>query len=78
MIGAVSVQEEMRNTKEFVVKENKEFINFLFSKGILIPITEDFLRYHKDTEKYDEIITDRTKNRDNTKIILPKLCQQPQ
>lgn len=29
-------------------------INYLFSKGILIPITDEFLRYHKDSELYDK------------------------
>jgi hypothetical protein len=44
--------EENRNNKEFIIKENQDFINFLFFNKIIIPITEEFLRYHKDTEKY--------------------------
>ena len=63
------------------ILENK--INKLFEKKILIPITEDFLRYHKDTESYDNNIgsttkidiKDRTNKRNNTKIryIVTKL-----
>ena len=30
-------------------------INELFEKQLLVPITEDFLRYHKDSEKYEKI-----------------------
>ena len=44
-------------------------INLMFNKKIFIPITEDFLRYHKDTEKYDnENIGENIKNKDITKI----------
>jgi hypothetical protein len=68
---------EMRDTKEFILKENKEFINFLFSKGILIPITEEFLRYHDSNEKYEtgSASGESHKDRDATKIkyIVSKL-----
>jgi hypothetical protein len=62
--------EENRDSKEFIIKENKDFINYLFSNKIIIPITEDFLRYHKDTEKYlNESNTDlNIKDREVTKI----------
>jgi hypothetical protein len=63
--------EENRNNKEFIIKENQDFINFLFSNKIIIPITEDFLRYHKDSEKYlnDTNINDlNAKNSEVTKI----------
>ena len=61
---------EMRETKEFIVRENQDFINFLFSKGILVPISEEFIRYHDDNEKYDpeSLVGDKLKNRDATKI----------
>jgi len=70
--------EETRDTKEFIIRENKDFINYLFSNEIIIPITEDFLRYHKDTEKYDPeslIESDNIKERDATKIkyIISKM-----
>lgn len=61
---------EMREAKEFVIRENQEFINFLFSNGILVPISEEFIRYHDDNEKYDpdSLVGDNLKNRDATKI----------
>ena len=57
---------EMKEEKEFILKENEDFVNFLFSNKILVPITEDFLRYHKNTEKYEN--ETRSKERDDTKI----------
>jgi hypothetical protein len=50
-------------------------LKYLFNKRVVIPITEDYLRYHKDTEKYEENITDRTKDKDSTKIkyIISKI-----
>ena len=62
---------EIKNTSEIIIKENQDFINYLFSNKILIPITEDFIRYHKDSEKYN---IDNEK-KDNTKIryIINKL-----
>jgi len=61
---------EMRETKEFIIKENQDFINFLFSKGILVPISEEFIRYHDDNEKYnpDLLVGDNLNLRDATKI----------
>ncbi len=63
--------EEIRDTKEFVIRENQDFVNYLFANQIIIPITEDFLRYHKDTEKYDPeslMESSNIKERDATKI----------
>jgi hypothetical protein len=63
--------EEIRDTKEFIIRENQDFINYLFANQIIIPITEDFLRYHKDTEKYDPeslVESSNIKDRDATKI----------
>ncbi len=70
--------EEIRDTKEFVIRENQDFINYLFANQIIIPITEDFLRYHKDTEKYDPeslVESANIKERDATKIkyIITKM-----
>ena len=69
--------EDMKNTKENIIK-NQDFINLLFTNNIIIPITEDFVRYHKDTEKYDtENLAESSniKERDATKIkyILSKM-----
>ena len=70
--------EEYRDSQEFIIKESQDYINYLFANKIIIPITEDFLRYHKDTEKYDtenlsELI--HIKDRDATKIkyIMSKM-----
>lgn len=64
--------QDMRETKEIILRENQDFIKYLFSNQILIPITEEFIRYHKDTEKYDpESLTQmdpNVKQRDATKI----------
>lgn len=70
--------EENRDTKEFIIKENQDFMNYLFTNEIIIPITEDFLRYHKDSEKYDPetlIESANIKERDATKIkyIISKM-----
>jgi hypothetical protein len=61
---------EMRESRDFIIRENKDFINFLFSKGILVPINEDFLRFHDNNEKYDteSIVSESLKERDATKI----------
>ena len=50
------------------ILNNKKILDFLFSNRILIPITEDFLRYHKNTEKYDKDVSGEIKERDATKI----------
>ena len=60
---------EYENIKEVIIKESQDFINYLFTNKILIPITEDFLRFHKDTEKYEQTNTEsKSKDRDSTKI----------
>ena len=49
-------------------------INQLFTKKILIPITDEFLRYHKESELYEKNIStnidqkERVNIKDNTKI----------
>ena len=70
--------EEMREVNEYNIKEGQEFINYLFVNKIIIPITEEFLRFHKDTEKYDPeslVQTDNINERDATKIkyIISKM-----
>lgn len=41
----------------------------LIDKKILIPITEDFLLYHKDSEKYEKVtLVQKKKQKDDTKI----------
>lgn len=58
---------EYKENSDINVLTNAKIIDFLFSNKILIPITEDYLRYHKDTYKYDKNI-DNLKERDATKI----------
>lgn len=70
--------EENRDFKELIIKENQDFINYLFSNEIIIPITEDFLRYHKDNEKYNPeslVESANIKERDatNIKYIINKM-----
>lgn len=44
-------------------------ILLLINSGILVPIVDDFLLYHKDTEKYDKNIdADKIKKKEDTKI----------
>jgi hypothetical protein len=60
-----------REQTELIIKENKDYVDYLFSNNIIVPITEEFLRYHKDTEKYDPeslVETIDIKERDATKI----------
>lgn len=66
---------------ESIIEQNKEVgeitsdykITQLLKHKILIPITEDFMRYHKDTERYD-VDTKKsyaeipTKRKENTKL----------
>jgi len=70
-----SFLEEIKIKKDLNVKTNKQIVNFLFKSKILIPITEEFLRYHKDTEKYtyQNMIDDPTNvisQKEDTKIKL--------
>ena len=58
----------------------KEKINKLFESNIVIPITDEFLRFHKITEKYEKMSThinkkERENIKDQTKIryIITKL-----
>ncbi|ULY68540.1 hypothetical protein [Chlorella virus XW01] len=71
--------EEFKVQKEFLVKSNKDFLNYLFSKKIMFPITEDFLRYHKDTEKYNVgvLLKDSFTEREATriKLVLSKISK---
>ena len=64
--------EETKEEKEFNLKDNIDYVQYLITNEILIPITEDFLRFHKDSEKYDSdtLVKDNTdiKERDATKI----------
>ncbi len=60
--------EEHKKEKELNIFGNTKILDFLFSNKIFIPITEDFVRYHKNSEKYDKHSTEELKDRDATKI----------
>jgi len=60
--------EDYKSSQTLNLLNNNKMIDFLFSNKVIIPITEDFLRYHKNTEKYDTDITGELKDRDATKI----------
>ena len=62
-----SYLEEYKDTSNLHLLNNNKMIDFLFSNKIIVPITEEFLRYHKNTEKYDKDTSD-LKDRDATKI----------
>ncbi len=70
-----SFLQEMKIKKDLSVKTNKQIVDFLFRNNILIPITEEFLRFHKDSEKYtyQSMIDDPTNTvlqKEDTKIKL--------
>ena len=64
--------EENREEKELSFKKDIDYVQYLFSNKVLIPITEEFLRFHKDSEKYDSdtLVNNESnlKERDATKI----------
>jgi hypothetical protein len=62
-----SYLEDYKDTSNLHLLNNNKMIDFLFSNKIIVPITEEFLRYHKNTEKYDKDNSD-LKDRDATKI----------
>jgi len=73
-----SFLQEMKLKKELDVRSNKQIVDFLFSSGILIPITEDFLRFHKDTTKQNYQVSTNEQNislKDDskTKMIIDKI-----
>lgn len=62
--------EDMKKYSEMLDKSSNIVIDWLFTNEVFIPITEDFLRYHKDSEKYesDKLVDEGIKEREATKI----------
>lgn len=60
--------EDIENkNKQFITNEEK--INILINSGIIVPILDDFLLYHRDTEKYDKsTISGAVKKKEDTKV----------
>lgn len=56
---------EYKESQRFNITSTKKIIEFLFENKILIPITEDFMRFHKNNYKYEKT---EGKSRDDTKI----------
>ncbi|ADO67345.1 hypothetical protein crov311 [Cafeteria roenbergensis virus] len=54
------------------LKDRENIIDYLFSEKILVPITEEFLKFHKKTEKYQK--SDKSNKEDTkAKFIISKL-----
>lgn len=54
-------------SKKIVTNEQK--INILINSGIIVPILDDFLLYHRDNERYDKIMTTQgVKKKEDTKV----------
>ena len=62
----------LKKQQKLISEEEK--INIIFKKNIIVPIIDDFLRYHKDTEIYDKS-NDSKYDKSNTKIkyIISKI-----
>jgi hypothetical protein len=66
---------EINKQEKLNIKTLDDEIRFLFDNKILVPITEDILRFHKKKLKYNENLNESIKSRDATKIkyILNKV-----
>lgn len=51
-----------------VEMSNDEKIDALLNSGIVVPILDDFLLYHRDTERYDRAVGVQVKKKEDTKI----------
>jgi hypothetical protein len=59
------IEEVDLQNKTFI--SNEEKINILLNSGIVVPIVDDFLLYHKDNERYDRTTTN-VKKKEDTKV----------
>lgn len=61
------IEEMDSKNKQFV--SNEEKINILVNSGIIVPILDDFLLYHRDNERYDKTSnTGAAKKKEDTKV----------
>lgn len=61
--------QEIKEEEDMEQLSNDDKINILINSGVVIPILDDFLLYHKDTERYDRIADlSATKKKEDTKI----------
>jgi hypothetical protein len=47
---------------------NEDKIDILINSGIVVPILDDFLLYHRDSERYDRAVGAQVKKKEDTKI----------
>ena len=73
--GLASEIYDLITASEIIYKEksHEDKIVDLLNSKVVVPVTEDFLLYHKDSEKYEkyfgsEIVTTKSKKKDETKI----------
>lgn len=59
--------EDYNKAQELYLENKDQIIDYIFTENIFIPISQDFLKYHRDNEKY-EFETKDFKDRDATKI----------
>ena len=66
------IYDMLTTKKQTNIISDDDKINRLINAGVIIPITEDFLRYHKDTEKYEKpganFDPNNRKKKEDTKI----------
>lgn len=58
-----SKQRNILHNEEFDIKIKK-----MINSGLLLPVVDDFLLYHKDTERYEKMDFSSKKGKENTKI----------
>ena len=56
-----------------IESEMEKKINLLFKSKIVIPITDEFLRFHKITDKYEKIDRDDLKDQTKIRYLISKL-----
>lgn len=62
----ITKSHEILNMSQELPKDEK--ILSLMNKKLIVPIVEDFLLYHKDTEKYDKTMDAKVKKKEDTRI----------
>jgi hypothetical protein len=62
------VYDFLKNNVNIIDLSQKDILNNLFNNEYFIPISEEFIRYHKNTYKYGSIDDPRIKMKESTKI----------
>lgn len=58
---------EYEDTGKKILTPDEKILKILNNK-IVVPVTEDFMLYHKDTEKYEKIFVKDAKKKEDTKL----------